>query len=173
MGKRVFWLKPAFRSYLLGMHNPIIHTATVVMAWSRLFCILPSIKEFLCILVHDIGYLGQASIDGKDNHHPEFGARMCYLLGQQYYELCIAHSRDYAKSLDLPLSKLGYADKGSVLMYPNWLFKRLIYLGGEADEYHRTTKTRKWGYPVDVRLIKADYEQWFANNFPDFSMRLT
>lgn len=165
-------LKTAPRSYLVGMHNPIIHTATIIMAWTRLFASFPNIKELLCILVHDIGYLGQTSIDGEDNRHPEFGAQMCSVLGHEYYQLCIAHSREYAQLLGLPLSRLGYADKGSVLMYPNWLFKRLIYLGGEAEEYHRTTRTRKWGFPVDVRLIKADYKEWFRNNFPTF-LRLT
>lgn len=154
----------AQRSFLMGMHNPILHSATVTIGWIKLFRQMPSIKEFICILFHDIGYLNQKSIDGTDNRHPEFGARMCTLFGSKYYELCIAHSRDYAKKFNFPLSKLGYADKYSVLIYPNFLFKWLIKIGGEANEYHNTTKTRKWGFPVQVELIKADYEKWVREN---------
>jgi hypothetical protein len=160
-------MRTAVRSYLVGMHNPIIHSATVLVAWIKIYKGLPSIKESICIFVHDIGYLKQTAIDGDDNNHPELGAKMCRLFGPEYFNLCIAHSRDYAKKLKLPLSKLGYADKGSVLIYPNWIFKRLIYLGGEAQEYHRTTKSKKWGYPVQVRLIKADYQRWMDNNVPN------
>lgn len=157
-------MRTAQRSYLIGMHNPLVHSIAVLMAWIKIYRQLPILKEGLCIVFHNIGYLSQTSIDGMDNHHPEFGARMCGLMGRDFFNLCIAHSRDYAMRFNLPLSKLGCADKGSVLMYPDWLFKRLIMLGGEAQEYHKTTKTRKWGFPVDVRLIKADYRRWMEQN---------
>ena len=162
----------AQRSYLAGMHNPIIHSATVIIGWIKIFKCLPSVKEILCIIVHDIGYLKQKSIDGKDNHHPELGAQMCgKLLGSSYYNLCIAHSRDYAKQKGLPLSKLGYADKYSVLAYPDGIFKYLIKFGGEAEEYHKTTKTKKWGFPVQVELIKAQYRKWVNENCASFNMK--
>lgn len=132
--------------------------------WIKTFKAMPSLGETVCIVFHDIGYATQDTIDGADNRHPELGARMCGVLGQKYYDMCIAHSRDYARKLGLPLSKLGYADKGSVLQYPDWFFKRLIVLGGEAQEYYQTTKTRKWGIPVQVCLIKADYQRWIDNN---------
>jgi hypothetical protein len=86
---------------------------------------------------------------------------MCRIFGEYYFRLCIAHSRDYAKKFGLPLSQLGYADKYSVLIYPDWIFSVLIHLGGEAEEYHKTTKTGKWGVPIDVRRIKSDYRKWF------------
>ncbi len=158
-------MRTAIRSYLFGMHNPLLHSATVTRAWIQLYGKLPSMREGLCIAVHDIGYLTQTSIDGKDNRHPELGARMCgRLFGQKYFSFCIAHSREYAKKFGLPLSKLGYADKGSVLMYPDRLFSWLIKIGGEAEEYHRTTKTGKWGIPYNVKLIKADYRCWMLKN---------
>jgi hypothetical protein len=158
-------MKTAIRSYLFGMHNPILHSITITIAWIRLFHTLPSFKELLCIIFHDIGYLRQTTIDGDDNKHPEFGAYLCgALLGKKYYLLCIAHSRDYAKNLNIPLSKLGYTDKASILIYPNWLFNLIIHFGGEADEYHRTTKTAKWGFPVEVQKIKNDYEKWLNEN---------
>jgi len=155
-------VRTAVKSLLVGMHNPAIHGLFVGMSWPKLFGELPSFRESLCILVHDLGYLQQTTLDGDDNRHPEFGAKMARLLGEEFWLLCITHSRDYAKQLHQPLSKLGYADKYSVLLYPDWLFKRLIYSGGEAAEYHRTTKTRKWGFPVDVKLIKKSYRIWFT-----------
>jgi hypothetical protein len=156
-------MKTAPRSYFAGMHNPILHSATVIIAWIKIYKHSPSIKESICILVHDIGYLKQTSLDGSDNRHPELGAMMAQTaFGKKYYELCLAHSRDYAKKYKTPLSKLGYADKYSILILPNWIFNLLIHLGGEAEEYHRTTKTNKWGKPIDVKRIKADYQKWFA-----------
>lgn len=160
----IFNLTTAQRSYIVGMHNPLFHSATIIIGWIKLYHQLPTLKEDFCILFHDIGYMFQESIDGKDNKHPEFGARMCSLLGSEYFNMCIAHSRDYAKTLKLPLSKLGYADKYSILVYPNIVFKWLITLGGEAQEYHKTTRTKKWGYPVQVELIKKDYRRWIKDN---------
>ena len=158
-------MRTALRSFLLGMHNPITHSLSVLIAWIRIYHSLPSPKEMICILFHDVGYILQSSIDGADDRHPELGAWFCgRWLGQKYYLMCIGHSRVYAKKLRIPLSKLGYADKASILVYPNWLFKRLIYSGGEAQEYHRTTTTRKWGVPVEVKLIKADYRRWVERN---------
>jgi hypothetical protein len=153
------------RSVLIGMHNPIIHGLLVSFAWKKIYRKVPNLKEALCILLHDIGYIKQDFIDGKDDKHPELGAKICgQLLGKDYYILCITHSRDYAKKLRLPLSKLGYADKYSVLLIPDLIYKPLIYLGGEAQEYHKTTKTKKWGYPINTKLIKADYRKWWLKN---------
>jgi len=165
-------MRTALRSYLIGLHNPILHSISVIIAWIRIYHSIPSVKELFCIVLHDIGYVQQKSIDGSDNKHPELGAWLCgALFGRNYYLLCIAHSRVYAEKLGVSLSKLGYADKASILVYPNWLFERIVYWGGEAQEYHRTTKTRKWGFPVDVRLIKADYKRWVMKNKPTCGSR--
>ena len=158
-------MKTGLRSYLVGMHNPLLHAIMIIIAWIRIYHNLPTIKELICILFHDIGYITQTTIDGFDNKHPELGAWLCgSMLGRKHFVLCIAHSRVYAKKLGISLSKLGYADKASILIFPNWLFKRIILIGGEAEEYYQTSKTRKWGYPVDVRLIKADYARWVKEN---------
>ncbi len=155
------------RSIIIGMHNPIIHGLLVVLAWRKIYRKSPSLKELICILLHDIGYIKQDFIDGNGDKHPELGAKICgWLFGKKYYILCITHSRNYAKKLNLPLSKLGYADKYSVILIPNLIYKPLIYLGGEAEEYHRTTKTRKWGYPIQTQLIKDDYLRWWMHNSP-------
>lgn len=155
------------RSVTIGMHNPIIHGFLVVLAWHKIYRGFPSFKELMCIILHDVGYIKQDFIDGDGDRYPELGAKICgYLFGRDYYVLCITHSREYAKKLSLPLSKLGYADKYSVLLIPNLIYKPLIYLGGEAQEYHKTTKTKKWGYPIKTQLIKDDYRKWWMRNLP-------
>ncbi len=155
------------RSVIIGMHNPIIHGLLVVLAWRKIYRKSPSLKELVCILLHDVGYIKQDFIDGNGDKHPELGAKICgWLFGKEYYILCITHSREYAKKLNLPISKLGYADKYSVLLIPNLIYRPLIYAGGEAQEYHRTTKTRKWGYPIQTQLIKDDYRKWWMRNSP-------
>jgi len=150
---------------MIGMHNPLFHGFFVTLAWKKIYKRYPSLKEVICILLHDIGYIKQNFIDSDKDRHPELGALICkYLFGIKYYNLCITHSRDYAKKLKLPLSKLGYADKYSVLLIPDIIYKPLIYLGGEAQEYHKNTKTKKWGYPIKTHLIKKDYQKWWNEN---------
>lgn len=150
------------RTFLIGMHNPIYHSLFVILAWKKLYNQYPTIKEFICIVLHDVGYIVQRCFDCETDNHPVYGARICdWLLGMEYYQLCIRHSRAWAVKNGFELSKLCYADKYSILLTPNWLFKFMIYLGGEAQQYHRTTKTYKWGYPIDVNKIKADYQTWF------------
>jgi hypothetical protein len=155
-------MKKGLRSYLFGMHNPFVHVFFVYRACHKIYNKRPGIKETVCILLHDIGYIHQDFLDGPEDHHPELGAKISgWLFGQEYYNLCIAHSRDYAKKNGIELSKLGYADKYSVLLMPDRLYHHIIYAGGEAQEYNRTTKTKKWGYPIQVALIKKDYQKWW------------
>jgi len=153
------------RTVLIGMHNPIIHGILVSLAWKKIYKKYPTFKEMICILFHDVGYTTQNIIDGENDTHPELGAKICgFLFGEEYYYLCIAHSRAYAKKTGLPLSKLGYSDKYSIILIPNIIHKVLIYSGGEAQEYHRTTQTKKWGYPINTKKIKEDYKKWWSKN---------
>lgn len=147
----------------MGIHSPI-HYFCVYLAWVKLYGV-PSPKEAFCILIHDIGYYRQDVMDGPSDFHPILGAKIAYrLFGKKYYDLCIAHSRDYAKKNNLPLSKLGYADKYWLFYVPNPLYNFIIHAGGEAQHYERTTKTKKWGIPIDVKLIKWDYQRWWEKN---------
>jgi hypothetical protein len=163
-------VKATWRSYIIGMHNPIVHGLGIVEAWIKLYRCLPSVKECVCIFFHDIGYLRQNEIDGVSDRHPEFGAEICGLMGEQYYWLCICHSRSYAKKLNKPLSKLCYADKACLLMYPGWFFKRLIWIGGEAATLHQAGDDR-WGIPVNVYLIRREFAGWLAANFVGYNWR--
>jgi len=155
------------RSYIAGMHHPIFHSAAVTIGWIKLYSQLPSIKEFLCIIFHDIGYIAQKYVDGPDDRHPELGARMCSIFGTQYYILCATHSRDYSRKLKLHVSKLCYADKYALLVYPNWFHWLLIHFGGEVYEYYSKVEGNKWGCPVDIRLLKADYNSWVLDHLSE------
>ena len=46
-----------FRTYLIGYHNPIIHSYFVTKAWKRIYNSYPKCREFICILLHNIGYI--------------------------------------------------------------------------------------------------------------------
>ncbi len=127
------------------MHNPIFHGIFVSLAWIKIYHKIPSFKEFVCIFLHDIGYIKQDIIDGEEDKHPEMGAKICgQLFGKEYHNLCIAHSRDYAEKLGLSLSKLGYADKYSVFITPNLFYFIVGYFGGEAKIYFEDTKDMRW-----------------------------
>ena len=150
------------RTLIIGYHNPLFHGYYVTKAWLKIFKEFPTIKELICILLHDIGYINQSELDGKNNTHPELGAKICgKLFGEEYYNLCIAHSRDYANEIGISLSKLGYADKYAPLLIPDKLYITSLYLGGEAQEYHRTTKSKRWGIPIQISKVKATYQEWW------------
>lgn len=153
------------RSVLFGMHNPIEHGIFVSLAWIKIYHEIPSLKELVCIFLHDIGYIRQDIMDGYQDKHPEMGAKICgQLFGKKYYNLCIAHSRDYAQKCGLQLSRLGYADKYSVILTPKFLQIAMIYLGGEYKNFYRITKNRKLLYSERISLINEDYQDWWNKN---------
>lgn len=107
------------RSIVFGYHSIVIHTLFVTLAWRKIFKTYPNAREFVCILFHDIGYISQREVQTEEDNHPELGARICgYLFGDEYYKLCIGHSRDYARKKGIKLSKLCYADKYCVILMP-------------------------------------------------------
>lgn len=121
----------------------------------------------VCILLHDIGYIRQNIIDGKEDKHPEMGAKICgQIFGKEYYILCISHSRDYANKFGLKLSKLGYSDKYSVFVTPNLFYLIVGYFGGEAKIEFEDTKNMKWGFKR-INIIKQGYKKWWDNNSKD------
>lgn len=147
------------RSWLLGMHNPLVHTPLVVLSWRLLYREWPSLKVFICIVLHDIGYIRETTLEGND--HPIMGARLCgRFFGNKYYYLCLCHSRELCEKYGMRLSALGYADKFWVFLLPNWLFELVLRTGGERSEYHAIGDGR-WGIPLSVKRIKEDYHRWW------------
>lgn len=124
------------RSLLFGVHQFLLHPVLVLAAWVRLYG-LPSLAELVCILIHDWGYWGCPNMDGAEGErHPEWAAAVARkLLGRHYAELCLYHSRHYARLAGREPSKLCWADKLSMLMEPWWTYLARAWLSGELREY--------------------------------------
>ena len=52
----------------------------------------------------------------------KFLAIALYLFNDDHYELCLYHSRHFAKTADAEPSRLCWADKLSILYEPWWLY---------------------------------------------------
>lgn len=124
------------KSLLFGVHQFIWHPATVLIAWIRLYG-RPNWKEVICIIVHDWGYWGSPNMDGEEGEcHPEIGARIAgALFGREYYDLCLLHSRHYARKVNREPSRLCWADKMSIIHDPWWFYLLRACLSGEIKEY--------------------------------------
>jgi hypothetical protein len=103
-------LQKGTKSLLFGVHQFFWHPATVLIAWIGLYG-WPSWKEVICIIVHDWGYWGSPNMDSEEGEcHPEIGARIAgTLFGRDYYDLCLLHSRHYARKVNREPSRLCWA----------------------------------------------------------------
>ena len=157
-GKRISpkFLKIGTKSILFGVHQFILHPVFVLKAWYILYGRL-NLIEFCAITTHDLGYFGLENMDGEEGErHPEIAA--CWwdgglldhtsFSGQVAQEI-IGHSRFYAKKHNTELSKLFYADKLAVALYPVWLYKLLGNLSGEIHEYINNSK--KGNHSVHIK----------------------
>lgn len=167
-------MKKGTKSLLFGVHQFIWHPVVVLLAWIELYG-LPNWKELLCIIIHDWGYWGCENMDDeKGQRHTEFAAMIiCKLLNMRkisynydeippfnyestcFYNLCLLHSRHYAKSVNCRPSKLCYADKLSMKYEIRWLYLLRGKLSSEVQEYkHRCVRLGYLGRCVS-------YEDWF------------
>lgn len=145
------------KSLLFGVHQFIWHPITVLRAWHHLYG-PPSWKEIVCIVIHDWGYWGSPDMDGeKGERHPEIAARMAgKLFGREYHDLCLLHSRHYARNAGKEPSKLCWADKLSILYDPAWFYLLRARLSGELREYRSVAANAGF-----ISLSASDRE-WFA-----------
>lgn len=155
------------KSLIFGIHQVFIHPVVVYKAWKRLYG-RPTWKEIICIIVHDWGYAGKPNLDGKEGTlHPELGANLAgRLLGKKYYDLCICHSRHYARILGKEPSKLCWADKYSFSMENREFYLFRARLSKELNEL-RETLARDGYVP-----ITASDNEWYAyiKNYADNCM---
>lgn len=164
-------MKTGTKSLLFGVHQVVWHPITVAAAWIWLYRRLPTWKEMLCIIVHDWGYWGKANMDDDAGEtHPEIGAKlMGKLLGPEYHDLVLLHSRHYAKTLGRDPSKLCWADKMSIAFEPWWLYLPRAWLSGELFEYRQVAaysgflplekSHREWHDWCRARLMKLGREK--------------
>lgn len=164
-------MKTGTKSLLFGVHQFAWHPFTVLLAWIKLFHRRPSFPELVCILIHDWGYWGKANMDDAEGErHPEFAAKLAgRLFGSSYYDLCLYHSRHYAKNIGYEPSLLCWADKVSILYDPWWLYLPRARLSGELAEYKQIANTtgflpigvtdRQWYEWIRIRQIQIGKER--------------
>jgi len=162
------------KSILFGIHQFLLHPLFVSIAWYKFYGKVPSFKECICIFFHDIGYLNMPNMDGVEGElHPELGAKIVnYILGKEYSDMTLLHSRTYARKFNEGISKLCIPDKLSILLYPKWLYLVLGKMSGEIAEYKlrmgmRNMSDREW--LLEVRSLtyhwtysNCTYRQQFA-----------
>jgi len=144
------------RSIIFGVHQFIWHPITVYIAWCKLYGI-PNLKETVCIIIHDWGYWNSPNMDGEEGEkHTEVAAKIAgKLFGQEYYDLCLLHSRHYAKNVGKEPSKLCWADKLSIMYEPWWLYIPRAILSGEIKEY------REKSAEVGIISLETSNKEWF------------
>ena len=150
-------MKTGTKSLLFGAHQFLIHPILVCRAWRALYGNL-DFKTFLCIMVHDWGYWGCSDMDGQEGSlHPFKGGKLARRLGlgQEYVDLCLYHSRDFAEMLGHQPSKLCWADKYSFCLETPWLYILRTRLTGELPEYRAKAAINHF-IPKD-----ASNKEWF------------
>ena len=125
------------KTLLFGVHQFILHPCMVLLAWVRLYRSLPSLREFICIIIHDWGYWGKPSLKCADGDtHPEYGARLAEkLFGPEYRDFIFGHSFTYTERNKIPASKLMAPDKYWHCMIPFWVYKLMAIPTGELKHY--------------------------------------
>lgn len=111
-------MKQGTISVIVGCHSQV-HSLLVWLAWMHLYHKIPSPRQTVCIILHDIGHWGKDYLDDVDakHRHWELGAKIAgKLFGSRYYELCAGHDAysGYARS------ELYKADKYSWYIAPYW-----------------------------------------------------
>ena len=161
-------MKTGTKSLLFGVHQFFWHPVTVWVAWVWLYHKLPTFKESTCIIIHDWGYWGKAKMDDEEGElHPELGAKIAgwlfdydlpaapWIRTTDYYDLCLLHSRHYARNAKREPSKLCWADKLSIVCEPWWVYLPRAWASGELFEY-RAMAAQAGFVPLSV-----NHREWY------------
>ena len=135
------------KSVLFGAHCFGIHFLFVAVAWWKLYGFPWDPRLWLAFFLHDVGYLQKPNMDGPEGErHVELGARiMGRIFGSSWRDLCLCHSRYYAKRLGCHFSRLCVADKLAFVMTPAWLYIPMTRATGELREYMDRAAERQAG----------------------------
>lgn len=168
-------MKRGTKSVLFGVHQFIVHPLFVAIAWILIYRKVPTVKELVCIFLHDIGYFGKPNMDGQEGErHPHVGADVAEMLfGSIYGDLVRYHSRATARTLNRDVSMLCLPDKLATLLYPKWMYIILGRLSGEIDEY-KWRMGMRWasdGEWLDITKIKL-YKWAYRNTNSEERIRL-
>ena len=165
------------RSVLFGVHNILIHPLVVGIAWWKLYGPPLDPRLWIAFLVHDIGYLGKCSVEGPIGEtHVELGARiMAALFGASWGEFCRRHSRYYARSRGLRISRLCVADKLAFVLTPPWLYLPMARASGELSEYMKWSKERQAGSeyftPAESTRLQSDNSREWLEGLQSYTYR--
>ena len=144
------------KSVLFGCHS-IIHSLYVLKAWRILHKKWPEWWQVICILFHDIGYLGKnylSNLEDKKEHY-FLGACICGILfGQKGFNFVASHTKNPFVPMD---PKFKAADRFAwVISNISWLrWNKLIEKHiTEAEEWKKIClKNMK-------NLDKTNHEIW-------------
>jgi hypothetical protein len=144
-------VKLGTRSLLFGVHAFWWHPVTVYRAWLHLYGRRPTLVETFCIFVHDFGYWGCGTMDGRDGLlHPMRGSWIARrIFGEKAGDLVLYHSRNFAQLVGREPSALCWPDKLSIVYDPVWFYLIRARLSGEIREYH-------------LNAIKVGFVPWWS-----------
>lgn len=177
------------KSVLFGVHCWFLHPWFVAWAWWKLYGFPVDPRLWVAFFVHDLGYIGLPNMDGPEGErHVEWGARvMTHLFdgkpsrdfefvilnagGQRcaigpWGQLCLFHSRFYARRYGFPFSRLCVADKLSFCLTPSWLYLPMARWSGEIYEYMELAKARtEAGEPkyASIKLSTDSQHRWWLD----------
>jgi hypothetical protein len=148
------------KSILFGVHQFLLHPAFLWEAWRRLYGVPLDPRLYVAFAVHDLGYLFRRDMDGLDSErHVELGANITQaLFGPSWGKFCGCHSRYYARSRGLQISRLCVADKLAFVLMPSWLYLPLARSTGELDEYMTKSRERQAGCSAFTEQERAQIE---------------
>jgi hypothetical protein len=142
-------MKVGTKSVLFGAHCFFLHPWFLAAGWTKLYGFPFDPRLWFAFFLHDIGYVGKPNMDGPEGEsHPELGATiMRRLFGPAWGDLCLYHSRYYAKAHGAHPSRLCFADKLACALTPGWLYLPMVSATGEIHEYlqqAQTAESKHW-----------------------------
>jgi hypothetical protein len=148
------------KSVLFGVHAIWIHPFFVAWAWWRLFGFPWDFRLWLAFFLHDAGYIFCPNMDGfeGEQHVVLGGLIMGWMLGRDWRDFTLCHSRHWAKRVGKRYSKLCLADKLAFVLTPAWLYLPMARLSGELQEYMRVASGRQLCGSI------TDFEQSLLNS---------
>ncbi len=165
------------KSILFGVHNLVIHPVSVALAWWKLYGFPWDPRLWCAFIVHDLGYWGRSAMESVESEtHVELGANlMMSLFGARWGEFCRRHSRYYARSRGLAISRLCVADKLAFALTPAWLYLPLARASGELSEYIARSKERQAGdssfAPDEWVLVNSDDPRSWLKGLQSYTYR--
>ena len=109
--------------------------------------------------------------DEEGEKHPELGAKIAgwlfdypmvftlpaalWIRTTDYHDLCLLHSRHYARNAGRESSKLCWADKLSIIFEPWWLYLPRAWASGELFEY------RAMAAHAGFIPLSASHREWY------------